>query len=118
MGLIISADNAKDIDYDMSDIVKTSVTKDGNLIGLKMSHSNKETIRACLENVTNSINTRQKTIADPLIESKKTELSHFETKLKLGEEFREQFNAKQIKNLKTNEQRFATDVFSCQYRAE
>ena len=103
-------DKDKDIDYDMSDIVKSSITKDGNLIELKMESSNKETIHACLDNVTNDINASQKTIADLLIESKKIELNLIETKLKLAEEFREQLNDKQIKNLKTNEQRFSTDV--------
>jgi uncharacterized protein involved in exopolysaccharide biosynthesis len=104
-------DKDKDIDYDMSDIVKASITKDGNLIELKMQSSNKETIHACLESIVSNINANQKTIADPLIESKKTELNLVETKLKLAEEFREQLNDKQIKNLKTNEQRFSTDVF-------
>jgi hypothetical protein len=103
-------DKDKDIDYDMSDIVKTSITKDGSLIELKMQSSNKETINTCLESITSSINASQKTIADPLIESKKTELSLVETKLKLAEEFRMQLNDIQIKNLKTNEQRLSIDV--------
>jgi hypothetical protein len=103
-------DKDKDIDYDMSDIVKTSITKDGNLIKFTMSDSSKEIIHSCLENITNNINTSQKTIADPLIVSKKTELSLVETKLKLAEEFRTELNDKQLKNLKTNEQRFSTDV--------
>jgi hypothetical protein len=100
----------KEIDYDMSDIVKISITKDGNLIEIKMSHSNKETIHACLENIAANINASQKIITDPLVESKKNELYLFETKLKLAEEFKQQLNGNQIKNLKTNEQRFSTDV--------
>lgn len=103
-------DKDKDIDYDMSDIVKTLITKDGNLIELKMQSSSKEIIHACLEHITNNITTSQKIIADPLIESKKNQLSLVEEKLKLAEQFREQLNEKQIKNLNTNEQRFATDV--------
>ena len=103
-------DKDKDIDYDMSDIVKTSITKDGNLIKLTMRHSNKETIRACLENITASIHASQKIIVDPLIESKKNQLSLVEEKLKLAEQFREDLNDKQIKNLKTNDQLFSTDV--------
>ena len=103
-------DKDKDIDYDMSDIVKASITKDGNLIELKMASSNKETIHACLESIASDINVSQKTIADPLIESKKMELNLIETKLKFAEEFRTQLNNKQLKNLKTNEQRFSTDV--------
>jgi LPS O-antigen subunit length determinant protein (WzzB/FepE family) len=103
-------DKDKEIDYDMSDIVKTSITKDGNLLEIKMSHSNKETIKACLENITANINASQKIIAGPLVESKKNELNLAETKLKLAEEFKQQLNGNQIKNLKTNEQRFSTDV--------
>jgi hypothetical protein len=100
----------KDIAYDMSDIVKASITKDENLMELKMQSSNKETIHACLESIVSNINSSQKTIADPLIESKKTELNLVETKLKFAQEFRTELNDKQIKNLKTNEQRFSTDL--------
>jgi hypothetical protein len=103
-------DKDKDIDYVMSDIVKASITKDGNLIELTMSHSNKDIIHACLENITASINASQNIIAGPLIESKKNELRLAEERLQLAEEFREQLNDKQIKNLKKTEQRFATDV--------
>jgi 23S rRNA A1618 N6-methylase RlmF len=63
----------KEIDYDMSNIVKTSITKDENLIKVRMSHSNKETIKACLENIVININTSQKNIADPLVKSKKND---------------------------------------------
>ena len=100
----------KDIDYEMSDIVQASITKDVNLIKLTMRHSNKEIIHACLENITAKINASQKIIADPLIESKKTELNLAEAKLKQMEQFREGFNVKQIQNLKTNDQRFSTDA--------
>ncbi len=94
----------------MSDIVKTSITKDGNLLEIKMSHSNKETIYACLENIAININASQKIITEPLVESKKNELNLVEIKLKLAEEFKQQLNGNQIQNLKTNEQRFSTDV--------
>ena len=103
-------DKDKEIDYDMSNIVKTSITKDGNLIEIKMSHANKETIHSCLENIVANINASQKIIADPLVESKKNELNLVETRLKLAEQFREQLNDKQVKNLKNTEQRFASDV--------
>jgi len=102
-------DKDKDKDYDMSDFVKASITKDGNLIELTMSSSNKEIIHACLENILANIEAREKIIAGPLIESKKKLLSLAEEKLKLAEEFREQLNDKQIKNLKTTEQQFSTD---------
>jgi hypothetical protein len=103
-------DKDKDIDYDMSDIVKASITKDGNLIELKMQSSKKETFHTCLESITANINASQKINADHLVESKKNELNLVETKLKLAEEFKQQLNGNQIKNLKTNEQRFSTDV--------
>jgi hypothetical protein len=103
-------DKDKDIDYDMSDIVKASVTKDGALIELTMKSSNKQLIYECLDSIINAISVSQKIIAEPLIESKKTELTLNEQKLKLAEEFRMQINDKQLKNLKTTEARFATDV--------
>jgi hypothetical protein len=103
-------DKDKDIDYDMSDIVKASVTKDGDLIELSMQSSNKQLIHECLDNIVNAINVSQKIIAEPLIESKKIGLALNEQKLKLAEEFHAQFNDKQLKNLKTTEARFATDV--------
>lgn len=101
----------KDIDYKMSDIVTTSLSKDGDLVKLKMSHSNKETIHACLDNIINNIKTNQKNIANPLIDVKKYELNLTETKLKLAERFREQLNQGQIKTLKREEQRYPTDLF-------
>jgi hypothetical protein len=103
-------DKDKDIDYNMSDIVKTSITKDANLIEFSMQSSSKKLIHECLDSIANTISARQKTIAEPLIESKKTELTLNEQKLKLAEEFRIQLNEKQIINLKTTEARFATDM--------
>jgi hypothetical protein len=100
----------KDIEYDMSAIVKNSITKDGNLIELVMQSSNKQVIHECLNSIVNAINVSQKIIAEPLIESKKTELTLNEQELKLAEEFRIQLNDKQIKNLKTTEAGFATDL--------
>ena len=100
----------KDINYDMSGIVKASISIDGNLLELSMSHSNKETIYACLERITSDINASQQIIADPLIESKKNELNLIETKLKLTEKFSNHLNGKQIKNLEANDQSFPTNV--------
>jgi hypothetical protein len=99
----------KDIDYDMSDIVKASITKDGNLIEFLMQSSNKQVIHECLNNIMNATNVSQKIIAEPLIESKKTELILNEQKLKLAEEFQTQLNDNQIKNLKTTKSRFANN---------
>ena len=50
-----------------------------------------------MESITNNINSSQKIIAGPLIESKKNQLSLVEEKLKLAEQFREQLNDKKIK---------------------
>jgi hypothetical protein len=102
-------DKDKD-DYDISDIVKASVTKDGSLIELTMKSSNKQVIHECLDSIINAITASQKIIAEPLIEFKKTELALNEQKLKLAEEFHIQLNDKQLKNIKTTEARFATDV--------
>jgi hypothetical protein len=66
----------KDIDYDLSDIVKTSISKDGNLIEVTMSDSNKDIIRSCFENITADIKSSEKIIADPLIESKKKRIKY------------------------------------------
>jgi len=103
-------DKDKDIEYDMSDIVKASITKDGNLFELLMQSSNKQVIHECLNSIVNAINVSQKIIAEPLIESKKKELTLNEQKLKLAEEFRMLLDDKQIKKLKTTEARFATDL--------
>jgi len=59
----------------------------------------------------NDINTSERKIAVPLIESKKNQLSHIEDKLKFAQQFREQLNSEQIKNLKTTNQRVASDMF-------
>jgi hypothetical protein len=100
----------KDINYNLPGIVKASISIDGNLLELSMSHSNKETIYACLENITSDINASQNILADPLIESKKNELNLAETKLKLAEQFRNDLNVKQITNLKTNDHSFPTNI--------
>jgi hypothetical protein len=100
----------KDIDYDISDIVNASITKDGSFIKLSMQSSNKQLIYECLDNIVNTIHVSQKIIAEPLIEYKKMELALNEQKLQLAEEFHAQLNDKQLKNLKTTEARFGTDV--------
>ncbi len=103
-------DKDKDIDYDMSGIVKASITKDGGLIELTMNQKNKTVIKNCLDQMINDIRQSQNLIAEPLIESKKMELSLAEEKLKISEEFRTKLNDKQIKELKTNDARFSTDL--------
>jgi hypothetical protein len=103
-------DKDKDIDYDMSDIVKSSVTKDGDLIELRMQDKSKTVINDCLMSMIDDIRKSQNAIANPLIESKNAELRLAEEKLKISEEFKSKLNDKQIKELKTNDARFAVDL--------
>jgi hypothetical protein len=98
------------IDFDMSAIVKASITKDGGLIELTMNQKNKAVIKNCLEQVISDIRQSQNIIAKPLIESKKIELTLAEEKLKVSEEFRIKLNDIQIRKLKTNDSRFSTDL--------
>ena len=92
-----------DSNYDMSNIIKTSITKDGVVLKLSIDSSNKEMIHSCLESISNDISASQKIITDSLIEMKKIELNFIESKLRLGDEFRRQFISKRIKNSKTDE---------------
>ena len=100
----------KDIDYDMSDIVKTSITRDGALLSLKMYDRDKSVIKNCLESVESNIQSSQHIIAEPIIEMKKNEMILAQNKLQISEDFRNKLNDKQLKDLKTNELRFSTDV--------
>ena len=103
-------DKDKDIDYDMSDIVKTTITKDGSLLNLSLTHKKKSVIIDCLTHIEHDIQSSQKTLAEPLIEMKRNELQLAQNKLKISEDFRQRLNEKQLKDLKTNELRFSTDV--------
>jgi hypothetical protein len=103
-------DKDKDIDYDMSDIVKVSLSKDGSLINFSMSNKSKDVIVNCLSATVNDIKLNQSAITLPLIEMKKNELQVAQDKLTLSEEFRKKLNVKQLKDLKTNEIRFASEL--------
>ncbi len=103
-------DKDKEIEYDMSNVVKPSITKDGGLIELRMIQKNKAIIKDCLDSMINDIRQSQNQISEPIIASKKIELSLAEERLKISEAFKEKLNDKQIKELKTNEQRFSTDL--------
>lgn len=103
-------DKDKDIDYNMSDIVKTTITKDGSLLNLSLTHKKKSVITDCLTHIEHDIQSSQKTLAEPLVEMKRNELQLAENKLKISEDFRQRLNEKQLKDLKTNELRFSTDV--------
>ena len=103
-------DKDKDIAYDISTLVKASVTKDGDLIQLLMQNKNKTVIKDCLNSMVDDIRIRQNTITEPLIQSKNNELTVLEEKLKEAEIFKTRLNDKQIKELKTNGERFSADL--------
>jgi LPS O-antigen subunit length determinant protein (WzzB/FepE family) len=103
-------DKDKDIDYDISTLVKASVTKDGDLIQLLMQDKNKTVIKDCLNSMVDDIRINQSIIAEPLIQLKNNELMLLEEKLKNAEEFKVKLNEKQIRELKTNGERFSVDL--------
>ena len=103
-------DKDKDIDYDISNLVQASVTKDGDLIQLLMQDKNKTVIKDCLNSMVNDIRISQSIITEPLIQLKNYELTLLEEKLKNAEEFKTKLNEKQIKELKTNGERFSVDL--------
>jgi capsular polysaccharide biosynthesis protein len=103
-------DKDKDIDYDISALVKASVTKDGDLIQLLMQNKNKTVITDCLNSMVDDMRISQNKIVEPLIQLKNNELTILEEKLKNAEEFKAKLNEKQIKELKTNGERFSVDL--------
>ena len=103
-------DKDKDINYDISTLVKASVTKDGDLIQLLMQNKNKTVITDCLNSMVDDMRISQNKIAEPLIQLKNNELTLLEEKLKNAEEFKARLNENQIKELKTNGERFAADL--------
>jgi len=103
-------DKDKDIDYDISTLVKASVTKDGDLIQLLMQNKNKTVITDCLNSMVDDMRISQNKIAEPLIQLKNNELTLLEEKLKNAEEFKAKLDEKQIKELKTNGERFSVDL--------
>ena len=97
-------------DYELSSIVKGSVTKDSSLIQIFMQNKNKTVIKDCLTSMLDHIRTSQNKIIDPIIQSKNIDLRLAEESLKSSEEFTRKLNDKQIKELKTNDMRFAVDL--------
>ena len=103
-------DKDKDIDYNLSNLVKASITKDGDFIQLQMQNKNKTIIKDCLNSMVDDIRASQNKITDPLIQSKNNELTVLEEKLKEAEVFKTKLNDKQIKELRTNSERFSFDL--------
>jgi hypothetical protein len=96
--------------YFITNIVKFSISKDGNFIELKMSSPSKEKIHGCLESFISDIGKREKNLLESLVQNKKNELSLHEAKLKLAEQFQDTLKEIQLKNFKTTNQRFETDL--------
>jgi LPS O-antigen subunit length determinant protein (WzzB/FepE family) len=99
----------KDIDYNISTLVKASVTKDGGLIQLLMQNKNKIFIKNCLNSVIDDIVANQNNIAEPLVQSANNQLSFLKEKLKNTEEFKAELNGKKIKELKISKEKFPVD---------
>lgn len=92
----------KDIDNYMSNIVNSSVTKDGDLIRIDMQHKNKTLIKNCLDSIINDIRDIQNKISSPLIQSKNNELMLAKENLRANEEFKNKLNYELLKELKKN----------------
>ena len=103
-------DKDKDVNYDISSMVKALVMKDGDLIELRMQDKDKKIIEDCLNSIVDDIRISQNIIAEPLIQLKNNELMLLEEKLKNAEEFKVKLNNKQIRELKTNSERFSVDL--------
>jgi hypothetical protein len=88
--------------YDMSNIVNSSVTKDGDLIMISIQHKNKTLIKNCLNSIINDVRVIQNSIVSPLIQSKNNELMLAKEKLKDAEEFKNKLNYELLKELKKN----------------
>jgi len=97
-------------DYDISNIVKASVTKDGEFIELIMQDKNKTVIKDCLNSMVDDILKHQNTIADPVIQLENNKLRFAEEKLKNAEEFKNKLNDKQIRESKKNGERLSEDL--------
>ena len=103
-------DKDEEIGYEISNVVKALTSKDGNLIELRMQNKNKTILKDCLNSIVDHVRARQQIIADPLIQLKNNELTLLEEKLKNAEKFKTKLNDTQIKELKTNSERFAVDM--------
>ncbi len=105
-------DKDKDIDYDISGLVKASVTKDGDLIQLLMQNKNKTIITDCLNSIVDDIRASENKIIDPLIKSKNNELTLLEEKLKEAQAFKVKLNEQQIRELKANDERLSVLLYT------
>jgi hypothetical protein len=102
-------DKDKYEDYNISNLVKASISRDGELIELQIQNKNKTVVKDCLNSVVNDITISQNRIVDLFIQSKNIELKVAEEYLKIAGEFKVKLNDKQIKELKTNDERSSVD---------
>jgi hypothetical protein len=100
----------KGIDYDLSSIVKVSLTKDFELIELLMQNKNKTMVKDCLNSMVDDILTNQNIIIDSYNQFKNNELKLAEKKLKDAEEFRSNLDNEQIKAFKKHGERPRADL--------
>ena len=103
-------DNDKDIDFDISSIVKVSISKNTDLIELSMQDKNTIVIKDCLNSVADHIVTIQNMVTEPFLQLKKNELRIAEEKLKDAEEFKSKLNKKELEELKKDIESFPTDL--------
>ena len=96
-------DKDKVIDYNISDLVKVSGTKNLEFIQIVMQNKNKTVIKDCLNSIVDDIRASQNSIAGPLIQSKNHKLTLLEEKLKEAEAFKVKLNDK----LKANDGSFS-----------
>ena len=75
-----------------------------------MQDKNKTVIKDCLNSMVEDIRISQSMVAEPLVHLINNELTLLEEKLKNAEEFKAILNGNQIKELKTNRERFSIDL--------
>ena len=88
----------KDIDFDISNIVKVSILKNSGMIELSMQDKNATVIKDCLNNLADHILTTQNMFTEPLLQLKKNRLRIAEEKLKDAEELKVKLNRKELKS--------------------
>ena len=91
----------KDIAYDLSKIVKASVTKDGELIYLEMQNKNEIVIKDCLNSIIDDIRLSQNDNVNSFIQAKNNKLKLTEEQFKNTEELINKLNYRGLKELET-----------------
>ncbi len=97
---------AENMNYNISNLVQFSVTKDGDLIKLQMQNKNKTLIENCLASIGEDILSSQNINASQIVQSKIDTLKDLEEKLKGIKELKDKLN-----NKKKNNEHFSSDLF-------